>query len=286
MSDGLRTAKILYLTKDRPKALRISKMINNTVSNLYRSDEALYKQVTVGLWVSDDEPDFSETGYDFVFNDLDNKSVVTEKAFIDFVSDITQNRKMFAEKIMKEFPDFEYEVSDKQYSYYLRIVGKSSKCPIILDKPYDEIMEQMTALSKQVDFIDSFVKNYPNLYFADGIGHSLREPVAYQNTTINVYILRMVNGERRDGTHTGYSFHRSEASFEYNLNVLEELNKQAALANQEGWFFCTNCQEAYDSSNYGGFWFAATRCKECANLPLPHRPNKTWRQAAAEENYN
>lgn len=44
---------------------------------------------------------------------------------------------------------------------------------------------------------------------------------------------------------------------------LEEINEQAGLAVQEGWFFCTGCNKAYRNSEHGYHHFAGSYCKKC-----------------------
>lgn len=43
-----------------------------------------------------------------------------------------------------------------------------------------------------------------------------------------------------------------------------KLNKEARLALQEGWFYCTECGKAKPRTEYAYFHFAGKYCKECA----------------------
>jgi len=45
--------------------------------------------------------------------------------------------------------------------------------------------------------------------------------------------------------------------------ILQHFNLEAKKAIQEGWFFCSNCNEAKLQSEYAYFHFAGSYCKEC-----------------------
>lgn len=61
---------------------------------------------------------------------------------------------------------------------------------------------------------------------------------------------------------------------------LHNANKEAKQANEPGWFYCTRCQKAYPKEQYGYFYFAGKRCKQC----LVDDP--AWFREAQQERYN
>lgn len=61
---------------------------------------------------------------------------------------------------------------------------------------------------------------------------------------------------------------------------LHNANKEAKQANEPGWFYCTRCQKAYPKEQYGYFYFAGKRCKQC----LIDDP--AWFREAQQERYN
>ncbi len=69
-----------------------------------------------------------------------------------------------------------------------------------------------------------------------------------------------------------------EYRYKASLNELRRLNKEAEKACQPDWFFCSECQSAKPMSEYGHFYFADTRCKDCVT--------PEWLRRAKAENYN
>lgn len=163
------------------------------------------------------------------------------------------------EEAVKRWPHLKVTIEQTTRGPEIKVAG-SSWSVWVWDNEKGNNLADLDREEHQATIKAEWDKRYPHLYFWVGYGQE-RPSGAWVKTETG-----------RDGAGIG--------SFSLDPARLAYLEEQAALAQQDGWFYCTNCDRAYPISEYGYYHFAAVYCKKCCE------ENPEWLKEAQNESYN
>ena len=183
-------------------------------------------------------------------------------------------------ELRARYPLVTIEEHEKTYH-----IGYSRSSAENVNKDNTDLEAILYYLNLRVAIQNLLEAEYPYLYFSVGEIPEHYHPNArgMSKDKCHIWLRRLYDyGENSlgvqavDGTAVSYTFEYPPTDVA--KEILKNLNAEAEKAQQEGWFFCTQCRKAYPKSEYGGYWFATTLCNECAT--------PEWKQKAARETYD
>lgn len=111
-------------------------------------------------------------------------------------------------------------------------------------------IEWLDRKHEQLKVFLEYMQKYPNLYFAiTQTPPHVPDAVWVRHT--------LPDGTERDGT--GMLYGKDELR---DPIILDHLNYQAGKARQEGYFWCSGCDEVHPQEEYAYFYFAGEYCKK------------------------
>lgn len=192
-------------------------------------------------------------------------------------------------KLKELFPVLDWELDEEELFFSVRVKteygGGSGASPVSLKDDDFEAMETWLSTKAWKKETKSQLRDkYPFLFFAPDSDPNSTEVSPGMQAVIGAGMMWKVflasfneyTNEDYCSTSTGYYFE---------WPIIEEAHKKIAILNQESeksrqgdWFFCTVCQVAKPRSEYGYYYFAETRCKDCLE--------PAWEKRARAETYN
>lgn len=191
-------------------------------------------------------------------------------------------------KLKDLFPVLDWEIDEEEFYFSVRVKtkhgGGNSASPVSLkDDGFEDMKKWLAAKAWKKETKIQLMAKYPFLYFAPDSSSSsgptspgMAAIIGYGGTQWKVFLTYEYEGRDCCGTSTGYYFEWPIT--QETAKRLSELNQESEQSQQDGWFFCTVCQIAKPRHEYGYYYFAETRCKDCLE--------PVWEKCARAETYN
>lgn len=234
------------------------------------------RSVQIAVWDDDRAPEIKGSGYTMLFYN-------PHKGVDSFIADLERHfdqvktaAKENGEALMAQFSHvLDIELEEKPFDWFLNLRYRSASTSLIASDLGNAKDRLKRAQEYQLAVIN-LSNLYPNLHFGAGSVDGANCLGSFSAAPMSVWVSRDKNGIPTDAEATGFSFMYPPIESEH--EELNQLQAEAEKAVQPGFFFCTKCRTAHPEKAFGGFHFAAKRCKSCAT--------PDWKKMAAKETYN
>ncbi len=139
---------------------------------------------------------------------------------------------------------FSFDLVDNGAGYYAMVHQKGyiDAHKLILAEDREEVLAKVKGLWKQYILAMGLSRMFPHIQFI------------VCSETIGAWV-------KHRAVHTGINI--SNPPLKKEIELLRKADPQAALAQQEGYKYCTHCRTAKPAEEHFGYTFAESICKEC-----------------------
>lgn len=192
-------------------------------------------------------------------------------------------------KLKELFPILDWDVTEENFYFAVRVKtqygGGSGASPVSLsDEHFEDMKQWLSGKAWKKKKKEQLRAVYPFLFFAPDSSPDAVETSPAMQAFIGAGSMWKVflssyneyTDEDYCSTSTGYFFEMPMDII--TMKKLRALDQESKKARRKGWFFCTICQIAKPQVEYGYYFFAETRCKNCLD--------PAWEKRARAETYN